>query len=350
MENEHGLSSRGANDAAAVDARPPVTIVDVPIRVRGMSKALLTLLGWGVSILLLILAAVALRLILGPTAAAGPKLLFWAPVAAVLLFWILVPIVQQRRERARVRRFVGKRADASIQELAAGIIRKRRWLSRTSGVTEFARLMAQRRQAYTVVRYARVDELSPVNGATVTFEPRLIDETDAAFADLLATLDLNRPDRPATGPSIWRTMRRNVRLKEGRASFALTLLVLALAAWSSYRLGRVTCGTAFWLAILVLTLFRSPGAAIEWFGVPGGLAVKPKVATNVIYLRPDTSVLVLRQESRYRWYAFASNGEQVYTRPMTRVEGEALLACWVSTVEPPSHERLVQALVSNAPA
>jgi len=52
VENGHGLVNSSAEVAPAVDARPPVTVADVTIRARGMSKALVTLLGWGVSILL----------------------------------------------------------------------------------------------------------------------------------------------------------------------------------------------------------------------------------------------------------------------------------------------------------
>lgn len=329
----------------ADDPPVPTSMIDVPIRVRALGQAAMTLLGWVFWISLVILVGVGLRWLVGPAVFGASRLFMWAPLIIVVVLLIPVPIIQDYREARRVRRYVVEHVASPARDIAAGVFRKRRWFSETEGLKAFASRMATLGYRGTVFRYGRQNELGSVAGAAVTFEPRLIDETDEGFGDLLMTLDPSEwSRRAAPTPSLWRMMRRNIRLKEGRTSFWVTLLLLALAVANSYRRGGVTCSMAFWLTVLAFMLFRAPSSGERWFGLPGAAAIRHSLYGAMSYLTSRTAVLLIRQETRHRWRAVVSDGTTAHERPMTRVEIEALLACWISDVEPPPYERVAQAL------
>ncbi len=326
-----------------LEDRPPgrrVTLVDVPVP-SPISPAARRL-ALAVGVMAFFIAALS-------AAAAWPPvmIIISAALALVVMLLIFGPLIQGPRERRQMTAMIQDAGGLTV-DLAEALYRRARRSWFTTSLRSLARVLAGSGHTGTVVRYGEAGLLTPVRGVGVAFEPRLLAEDDESFRDLVTTL--THADREQTLLS-----ETSVRESARRARLRRILLVIAMVAAVVYGVLMLLGMARFsdpW-GLLILAIFfgssrHSEGRlALDWYAVPGGLAVKPPSSATVTYFPSDTSALVMRPESRHGWRIIVSNGERTLERIVTLIEAEALLACWLSPLDPPSRESVVQALVSD---
>ncbi len=343
---QHEPHSLPENEASVPP--PSQAIIDIPVSLLNAAElAVGIFLGVPVLMVLTLLLLFAFEAAFGAAARTGP--LVGVRMAIILLPLIFISRFQTRAETARLRQLLEVIPAVSPAAFVRRALPDCHLFCGGGGVAALARVLAADGRAGEIFRAGREAEFTPVEPAAFTFEPRKLSEREIASDDLLASLvDNDRRAEAATPPDATRTAKRTKpsRPRSAASTFALPvaagILVLAgylYGIWSRADLSFLVLALAYACGVRALTP--------EWFVVPGGVAAKSTYNSKVTYLRPADSVLVLRQRSRRGWHVAISDGERVARRALTNLEVQVLLACWLSPIEAPPHERIRQALVSD---
>ncbi|MGD2111341.1 MAG: hypothetical protein PVI86_18340 [Phycisphaerae bacterium] len=193
----------------------------------------------------------------------------------------------------------------------------------------------------------------------VAFEPRPLDQTDAAFAalqgyvssDALRVETARVPSPQTDGPSPPRRMllvRGNTNARDIVLSMLMVSVPLSLMDIFENQLRPVAPRIVF--AVLVLLAL---GAWAHLAGllasqpslvVPGGLIVRKapfrRSSWRTCLFDRRTSVLIVHRSSAKRWVAFAANAEHAERVALTPLEAEFLLRAWLSPISPPAPTQL----------
>jgi hypothetical protein len=218
-------------------------------------------------------------------------------------------------------------------------------------------LAAEGKVGETIMLWSKTpcDEIQPINEP---FEAKLLDEADGAYEELDAALsgDEQRIEETAAQmrlarevPFGLRRIKRNVRMHGGRwriwsSLFAITML--AFLSWSQNQFRWF-----FWIQVgsLLLLLYVPFGITWwkpqQWWAIPGGIVYRwaglfdRKGKVHVFNRR--TSVLCIYEGWPHNWVLTVADRNRSAMRYATISEVNFLLRAWLSPLEPPPVEKLV---------
>ncbi len=144
---------------------------------------------------------------------------------SIPLFIMVSARIGDRATRKRLQAAAERGGQDPTSAMAEAVSRRVFWPSRAPPLLEMAKLLVGRGRLGESIRMQWQGEFEPVQPLTVAFEPRLLDESDAAFTELEAAticepaaegasppVPAYRDNSPAFGH-----VRRNLRLKGGWA-------------------------------------------------------------------------------------------------------------------------------------
>jgi hypothetical protein len=208
--------------------------------------------------------------------------------------------------------------------------------------------------AGTIFRLWRKVRPPPIQPLCVPFEPKPIDESDAAFVQLAEAGVSNGPEQRAGGavksarePVLPPVLHRNIRLKGGYWIIALYVPLLAIGTLESFSRGTISFSLAFWglwlLAFLLMPARTSSSMKKQWLMLPGGLLLREatkSTASNLLLFDATSSVLVAIQRPKKLWTLVVSDGRSEGWLNVTETEASVVLRAWCSPLRPPSVEHL----------
>ncbi len=194
-----------------------------------------------------------------------------------------------------------------------------------------------------------------VEPLTQTFEPRLVDETDAGFVapanDASAQSFDDGHDRPANDDDIRqipRSMRRNVLLKGGYIFLFFALMWFMRDVVQFVRTGQLPFTlilSSFGIAgLLWMPVSGGTISTEQWLVLPGGLLRrKPRkrsTQSDLYVFSARRSLLLAIQTPSKAWEIHLSDGEESDWFAATTTEMDILLSAWCSPIKPPTVEQL----------
>lgn len=281
-------------------------------------------------------------------------------IGAGLLMPLLIMVSAQIGEQAMRRRLRSAAEDNKRDPMLAiseAVARQAFWPSRSSPLSEMAKLLVRRGRLGETVRMQRKGEFAPVQPLTVVFEPRLLDESDSAFAELEAATTCQ--PAAAGGASLaapidrddstmLRHVKRNLKLRGGWAFVVMFATFLLRSAWESYQRGAITWELPFWAAMTLLFLIGPDRGVLsgraQWLLAPGGLlvrkAVRRSTRSQLHLFDRRRSVLCMSQHRQKRWLVVVADTEACELTLTTDREADFLLRAWLSPLQPPPPDRL----------
>jgi len=241
--------------------------------------------------------------------------------------------------------------------MAEAVSRRVFWPSRSSPLSEMARQLVKKGRLGETVRMQWKGEFAPVQPLTVAFEPRLLDESDSAFAELEAAttpaVAAGREPAPPTSAAgddamALRHIQRNLKLRGGWAFIVMFTAFLLRSGWESYQRGTITWELLFWTAILFLFLLGPDRGLFsrqaQWLLTPGAVlvrkAVRRSTRSQLHLFDRRKGVLCLSQHRTKQWLAVVADAEGCEQALVTDREAQFLLRAWLSPLEPPPADRL----------
>lgn len=333
------------------------SLIDVRIDKPGVSRVVLyiALIGFFAAVVLSLIY-VSVRQGLFGAAAPAARGVCTGTVAAVSLF--IAQRVGQKRMERRIADLIGRDVEGEIASLAQAVAHQKEGLTRKPRVSELVHGLALAGRVGETIRLQWSGAPEPIEPLTVTFEPRSLDEADAAFEELeAASASVEQEDRDAHSrppPThrddvlAVRRIRRNLALKGGWIAAGILAVFFLKAIWESYPHRTVTWGVFFWGGLLALTLYGPVSGgffgARQWLLVPGGLVVRKArrggLTSSVHLFERRTSVLCVHQVRRRVWIVTAADADAYETTVGTKKEVDFLLRAWLSPLPPPSAEQL----------
>lgn len=211
-------------------------------------------------------------------------------------------------------------------------------------------------ETYQLWWKAEPDSVEPL---TMVFEPRLLDEADVGFEELAQATasktgasDANSSEAPGWREDMleMRGVQRNIRLKGGWPLLSIVAVLVLFALLDALRSHAVT-----WLLLVAIgscfALFFIPArsrwfATSHWLLVPGGILhrkakTRDRKVTLHLFVRRHSVMTIYQQRNRGVWLLTVADAEASETTVVTDRERQLLLRAWLSPVEPPPLERLV---------
>jgi hypothetical protein len=339
------------NHPVAMEVAESPLITDVLVKRRSVGRRLVTAI------------ALAIVIIAAGIAASLASSKFGSPMAALpimLTVALVMPItflLAGKRSERRIRRIVSQTHGGDLATLVRKAAEQPFLNPRRHPVAHaLSRELARCGRLGETIRIQWKRPFDLVQPLDVTFEPRLLDEADPAFQELLTAVS-SSPD-PAGAASRAspnaddvlgvRRIRRNILLKGGWALFVVFALFLTQAAFDAYQRRAITPGLLFWGVMFVLALYGP--ARGGWFGTrqwllaPASLVVrkaKPRDETSQLHLfERRKSVLCLQRQKKGPWLIAVADAEGSEQTIATNTEVSLLLRAWLSPLEPPPIERL----------
>lgn len=284
----------------------------------------------------------------------------WIMVAIVAGILIVVFIrVRGAYLRRRIVREVRLSRDVNAESIAhATICQEHYSTSYAIACLEFVKaLAADGRVGETILlwRRTRCEAVSPIHEP---FEAMLLDESDGAFEELDAALrgdekliEKMAERRRRSQGDAWgiRQVRRNIQLTGGTWIFGLFLFNVVLQAIRSASQGRVTGQLVLWSFYLLMYFLvpfgRKWWKSEQWWAMPGGVAYRyaglfdRKGKVHLFDRR--NSVLCLYEGFRRTWVLAVADRTTSAMRHATIKEVNFLLHAWLSPIEPPPAEKLI---------
>lgn len=264
----------------------------------------------------------------------------------------------RRRTVAKVERILSKAPQGDLSSIVQDVTQL---LSRTetaSPIRELPQVLIKHDRTGETIQVWLKKEPPPIEPLTEVFEPRLLDESDAAFDELALAADSEgEPTDPNAGDSPGhredllgtRRVKRNIKLKGGWIAVVGFTIVTVLAGIESLQRGRVTWQFLMWSTALLLKLFlpfrRSLFSTTQWLLVPGGLLLRKAGqrggGAKLHIFDRSQSVLCAQQLRRGRWLLTVADAEGSETIVATEPEQRLLLRAWLSPLRPPPVEQLI---------
>lgn len=290
-----------------------------------------------------------------------------------LLFAIIlgVPIVLflvwfMRKRLSHVRKIAKQLAAAWPDESDASMIHEA--LDRRPSGTELhlfqelSKVLALRGFRGRIFRLRYAPTAPTINPFEVSFEPRILDESDATFIELLDAIDSGK-GKDAGGMEGIEARDRFVRLSV-RRKFKLMdkhwlLIILAfpvlIEAIKSYRHRQVSLTLLVFSFSFLVQLFSFPGSNWKFphaHFLPGGILMAaasslPKRKSRLRLMSRDRCVMFVIQRKQSIWEIIVSDGEDVGVARATLAEANVLLRAWLSPVPPPPEEMVVNMVFQN---
>lgn len=224
---------------------------------------------------------------------------------------------------------------------------------------QLARAMSAKGMRGRVFRLGYSVPLTNISPLDVSFEPRILDESDATFVELMDAIDgergggtggLERIDRQ-TG----RNVRRTINLMGGRWVLLALAFPLLMQIIESYRERRVSLGLVVFSMPFLLLMFGSPGSNWRFphaHFLPGGIvlaagSMKPKRKARLRLMSRDRCVLFVIQRQATLWEVIVSDGEDIGVARATLAEATVLLRAWLSPIAVPPEELVVNMIYQN---
>jgi hypothetical protein len=261
--------------------------------------------------------------------------------AAIGTVWVFVgKIIRERRLVAKV----------ALDGLN-GVIDSARDLRPEFGATPCSDLtceLIQRGIRNVTIRLSarrRNQTVQPLDPITVNFAPCPLDDADSSFQELShATRDINSAQPDASRRDKIASPNQRFQQRIGLAIGSLFLIGIALLdVWNRGTLARpALLIMVFALAFLFFPIGRPK--AHKWYLVPGGLlrrSPSDKARSDLHIFSRKNSVMILRPSDMKSVAYISDLSSSATIRNMTYEEAKMLLRAWLSPLDPPPVESLV---------
>jgi len=268
---------------------------------------------------------------------------------------IAVPLFVQRwRARRLARAYVLRYPETDLEVLVRQLYDARPHLSKLAVIDGLTAALSAAGRTGDVVRLCDPSRANEVRPLEVAIEPRPLDESDASFLDLSRALEDSSDDvvsscekgGAADGASAMGVIARNIRLKEGRAYLALIGVLLLASSVDAVVKGGITISLVLWSLVFVGFLFwPATDGFVEgkWFVLPRAIVIDfggRAKNRDIRVLYRSLSALSVYQTSSRKWKVVVAAYGGVFERGLTTKEVELLLACWLSSQQPPDYEKI----------
>jgi hypothetical protein len=270
----------------------------------------------------------------------------------------VVTLIVLSTVRARHLRTIRRLAAAADPKACARFVAEQFGKGNGAYVTDMVNALVRARRANVTIRMGPTNRVSSISPLANPFGPLLLNESEPAFIQLEDSIDTPEARdkkvptslRDAVDESTTaRTIIRNVRLNGGWFVVAFVGFFLAMTAVVSLLQRQLIWGLGLFSIILLGVLFISPisggTSARQLLLVPGGLllrraATDPRRSRLHLFRRED-SVLCVAQLRRPAWLLQVRDGKGKTFATVTERESKMLLRAWLSPLEPPPVEKLV---------
>ncbi len=284
----------------------------------------------------------------------------WGLVILFVFGPLVVVSVLWARARRRLDDLLAAYRDAPLQNLLQVLFVERSFrptVGLTVGLKKVVEGLARQGREGVVVRIAKPNRGAPIDPLIVPFEPVPLDESVPLFVGLEqyagaacgGTCTSRADDASADERASRGAFRRRILLGGGWLMIAIFAFNAAMGGWESYRARHVTLNAAMWTVYFIVALVGVGGRGAwrsrqQWLLVPGGLASRRtrfrRRDWELHLFQRESSVLIVRNDSRQIWAAYVADGQTHQMARMTGREAVMLLRAWLSPLPTPPLERL----------